>query len=149
MIRPETSRRARRYTDLDFEMADRLGRLVGFGPVEEERRQQLLKVVHLLAEADRVVEEGRVAMLGPYGGLFRLVVLNRRSARGIARVAALNDELNRKFDQVARISGDDRAAEILRDRLSLHLQAEAELVAGLSPERRKVVDNLRVRRGAG
>lgn len=131
------------YTDLDFETADRLDELLGISAIEDERRRELMKVVHGLAEADRITEEVRLAMLGPFGGLFRLTVLNRRSTRALARVTALNDELNAVFDQVLKLPGGDRAAEILQIRLRLHLEAEAELVADLSPGRRAVVDSLR------
>lgn len=148
MIRPETSARPGRFQDRDFDAADRLDALIGFSAVADERRQHLVAVVHMLAEADRVVEEVRRAMLGPYGALFRLAMLNLRCSRAVARVSVLNDELNGMLDQVARIPGTGRAIEILRDRLGLHLEAEAELVAGLSPGRRKIVDDLRARRTA-
>jgi len=152
VTRPETSPRAGSggrppygFTDLDFDTADRVDGLFGISAIGEERQRELLALVRALAEADHVIAEVRAAMRGPYGGLLRLAVLRRRSARAVARVTALNGELQAKLEQVVTLlSRGDRAAEILRDRLHLHLEAEAELVAGLSPERRAVVDSLRV-----
>lgn len=156
MTGPEPSSRAddrlRRvqsaFTDLDFEAADRLDELVGISALDAERRRELMTVVGSLAEADHVIGEVRRAMRGPYGGLLRLTILKRRSARSLARVTDLNDKLNAKLDQVSRLPGGDRQAEVLRDRLSLHLEVDAELIASLSPERRAVVDSLRAQRAA-
>ncbi|MCX6395311.1 MAG: hypothetical protein NTV23_02370 [Propionibacteriales bacterium] len=133
----------RRLTDRDFEAAERLDQLFGISAIDDERRRELMKVVHALAEADRVVEEVRAAMLGPYGGLLRLALANRRSTRSVARVAALNDRLEAAFVQAAQLPGCEPAATILRGQLRLHLEADAELIASLSPERRAVVEGLR------
>lgn len=131
------------FTDHDFAEADRLDRLLGVSEVEEERRRELLKVVHCLAGADRTVEDVRNAMLGPYGGLVRLKYFTHRSAKAVARVHALNEVLHAKFDQVLALPGGARAAAVLEGRSRLQLDIEAELVASLSPERRAVVESLR------
>lgn len=135
--------RSAAFTDKDFAAADRADQQLGISALEEERRRDLLKVVHYLAAMDRTVEEVRQAMLGPYGGLVRLKVNGRRSATAVARVRAMNDALQAKFDEVLRMPGGPRVAAVLEARLRLQLEVEAELVASLSPERRAVVENLR------
>lgn len=131
------------FADRDHAAADMADALLGISTVEEERRRELMLVVHHLAEADRTVDEVRQALLGPYGGLLRLKILARRSAKGIARVSALNGTLDARFREVATFPRGDRLVALLRERLRLQLEAEAELVASLSPERRAIVESLR------
>lgn len=132
------------FTDQDFALADRLDDMLGLSVVEDERRRELMKLVQWLAEADHTVDEVRHHMLGPYGALLRLRILTHRSRRALAHVAALNEELHAGFDEVLTLEGGYRIAEVLQDRLRLQLEVEAELVADLSPERRAVVDSVRL-----
>ena len=131
------------FGDHVFAAVDRLDAVLGISAVEEERRRELTRVVHCLAEADRTVAEVRAGMLGPYWGLARLQFFTRRGARAVARAAALNEELRSRFEQVRAHPDGEAIAAVLEARQRLHLEVESELVAGLSADRRAVVESLR------
>lgn len=132
------------FTDEVFAAADAWDGQVGLSAVEDERRLELMKVVRFLAEADHTVDEVRKGMLGPYGGLLRLKVCTYRAARAVARVTALNEEVRSRVREVGQRPGGQPVAAVLESRLRLHLEVEAELAATLSPERRAVIDGLKL-----